>query len=129
MNRCPGLARLLGGFTAWLSFLTVPSLQGQATDVLTYHNDNARTGQALNEQILNFSNVNTNHFGKLWTLPADGKVDAEPLYPARVFATSSMWRRNTGASMPSTRTTATLFGAYRFGEQAKRTPIRAAATR
>jgi hypothetical protein len=84
MNRCPGLARLLGGFTAWLSFLTVPSLQGQATDVLTYHNDNARTGQALNEQILNFSNVNTNHFGKLWTLPADGKVDAEPLYTAGV---------------------------------------------
>ena len=54
------------------------------TDVLTYHNDNARTGQALHEEILTPGNVNMNHFGKLRVLPADGKVDAEPLYAAGV---------------------------------------------
>ncbi len=54
------------------------------TDVLTYHNDNGRTGQALHEQILTPANVNTNHFGRLWILPVDGKVDAQPLYAAGV---------------------------------------------
>jgi hypothetical protein len=56
----------------------------QMTDVLTYHNDNARTGQALHEEILSPANVSTNHFGKLWVLPVDGKVDAEPLYAAGI---------------------------------------------
>ena len=55
-----------------------------AQDVLTYHNDNARTGQNLNESILNTSNVNVNTFGKLFILAANGKVDAEPLYLANV---------------------------------------------
>jgi hypothetical protein len=55
------------------------------TDVLTYHNDNARTGQTLNEEILTPANVNTNQFGKLWMLPTDAQVRAEPLYAAGVF--------------------------------------------
>ncbi len=54
------------------------------TDVLTYHNDNGRTGQTLHEEILTPANVNTNHFGKLWVLPTDGNVDAQPLYAAGV---------------------------------------------
>jgi hypothetical protein len=54
------------------------------TDVLTYHNDNFRTGQSLHEEILSPANVNTNHFGKLWILPSDGKVDGQPLYAAGV---------------------------------------------
>ena len=33
-------------------------LAASAADVLTYHNDNARTGQDLDETILNPSNVN-----------------------------------------------------------------------
>ena len=60
------------------------SALAQSTDVLTYHNDNARTGQSLQEEILGPGNVNTNHFGKLWVLPADGKVDAQPLYAAGI---------------------------------------------
>ncbi len=60
------------------------SATAQMTDVLTYHNDSFRTGQALNERILTPANVSTNHFGKLWTLPADGLVDAQPLYAAGV---------------------------------------------
>src|SRR5436305_10960903 len=48
--------------------------------VLTYHNDNARTGQNLTESILTPSNVQVASFGKLFTVPVDGKVDAQPLY-------------------------------------------------
>jgi hypothetical protein len=67
-----------------LLFAVTPSAPAQATDVLTYHNDNGRTGQNLNEQILTPASVNTSHFGKLWVLPADGLVDAQPLYAAGV---------------------------------------------
>jgi hypothetical protein len=72
------------GLAGFFTFITSQTVTGQATDVLTYHNDNARTGQALNEQILTPASVNTNHFGKLWVLTADGLVDAEPLYAAGV---------------------------------------------
>jgi hypothetical protein len=76
--------------TAFLAFgsgllLIAPSYtQAQMTDVLTYHNDNGRTGQALHEEILTPANVNTNYFGKLWVLSTDGNVDAQPLYAAGV---------------------------------------------
>ena len=57
----------------------VPS---QRTDVITYKNDAARTGQNLTESILTLANVNAAGFGQLRFLAADGKVDAEPLYLA-----------------------------------------------
>jgi outer membrane protein assembly factor BamB len=50
-----------------------------AVDVLTYHNDNARTGQNLHELTLSPANVNSEAFGKVGFLPVDGKVDAQPL--------------------------------------------------
>ena len=59
----------------------VPVL-GQVS-VLTYHNDNARTGQNLGESILTPSNVATN-FGKLFTNQVDDWVIAQPLYVANV---------------------------------------------
>ncbi|MFL9961640.1 PQQ-binding-like beta-propeller repeat protein [Paraburkholderia sediminicola] len=49
-------------------------------DVLTYHNDIARTGQSLNESILTPANVNSTTFGKVGFFAADGKVDAQPLF-------------------------------------------------
>jgi hypothetical protein len=49
-------------------------------DVLTYHNDNARTGWNPNEVGLTPGNVNASSFGRIFTLPVDGKVDAQPLY-------------------------------------------------
>lgn len=48
--------------------------------VLTHHNDNARTGQNLNETILAPANVNAATFGQLGKLAVTGSVDAEPLY-------------------------------------------------
>jgi glucose dehydrogenase len=48
-------------------------------DVLTYHNDSMRTGQNTHETLLNRSNVNASHFGKIGSLPVDGQVYAQPL--------------------------------------------------
>jgi len=48
--------------------------------VTTYHNDNARTGQNLNETTLTPSNVNPSNFGLLFVIAVDGKVDTQPLY-------------------------------------------------
>jgi hypothetical protein len=58
-----------------------PSPLGATTSVVTtYHNDNARTGQNLNETILTTAKVNASSFGKLFVISVDGAVDAQPLY-------------------------------------------------
>jgi hypothetical protein len=66
----------------------VQSLHAQV-NVLTWHNDNARSGQNLQETILTHGTVNASTFGKLFTIPVDGKVDAQPLYVGSVTIPSS----------------------------------------
>jgi hypothetical protein len=53
-------------------------------NVLTYHNNNARTGLNSAETTLTLSNVKSTSFGKLFTVTVDGLVDAEPLYLSAV---------------------------------------------
>ena len=71
-----------GSATSSEATLIVNSATASAIDVVTYHNDIARTGQNLNETILTTANVNSTTFGKIRSLSVDGKVDAQPLYLA-----------------------------------------------
>ena len=58
----------------------LPSFAG----VLTWHNDNARDGQNLNETVLTTSNVTQTKFGKKFSYSVDGNVFAQPLYVPNV---------------------------------------------
>jgi hypothetical protein len=69
--------------------LTVNAATASAVDVLTYHNDNGRTGQNLNETTLTPANVNSAQFGKIATLSVTGRVDAQPLYVSNVTVPGS----------------------------------------
>jgi hypothetical protein len=67
-----------------LVILTRTSLIPAQVKVTTYHNDNGRTGQNLQETILTTSNVNATKFGKLFSQPLDGFTYAQPLYVSNV---------------------------------------------
>ncbi len=69
-----------GSATSKTVTLTVNMVQTSGVNVLTYHNDVARTGQNLSETTLTPANLNSNSFGKAGYLSVDAGVDAEPLY-------------------------------------------------
>jgi len=61
---------------------TTPNPQG--VSVLTQHNDNTRAGWNDNETLLTTSNVDAQHFGKVFTLPVDDQVYAQPLVAGKI---------------------------------------------
>ena len=71
-----------GGGTAPQPGPSGPPGVTSGTDVVTYKNDLARTGQNLTETVLTPAMVNASGFGKLRFLATDGRVDAQPLYLA-----------------------------------------------
>ncbi len=56
----------------------------QLTGVYTQRYDNTRSGQNIQETTLTPSNVAVGQFGKLFSLPVDGQVYAQPLYVQNV---------------------------------------------
>lgn len=85
MQVCP--SAVLSRDRLILSIVTLTILcvfPASAQDVVTYHNNHARTGLNPGETILTLANVNSATFGKLFTISVDGKVDAEPLYLSAV---------------------------------------------
>jgi hypothetical protein len=71
---------------AVLTFRTVRVVRAAPAfaGVLTYHNDNLRTGRNSIETTLTLNNVNSTTFGKLFTISTDGLVDAQPLYAPNI---------------------------------------------
>ncbi|AXC11044.1 hypothetical protein ACPOL_1700 [Acidisarcina polymorpha] len=75
-------------FRLWASGLTlgaIMALPGNAqVNVLTAHNDIARTGQNVMETTLTPANVNSSQFGRLFSQTVAGPLQAQPLYVANV---------------------------------------------
>ncbi len=85
----------VSSFCLFILILISLSLSVSAqVSVVTRHGDNARTGANLNEPILNVSNVNSSHFGRLAYRPVDGNVYAQPLIASGVQAAGRRGTRN-----------------------------------
>src|SRR5947209_6049326 len=85
MSRPRQWKRYVAGGLASVALLCVPCAPLAAgQDVLTSHYTNSRTNANLGETILNAANVKSPSFGKLFTLPVDGHIYAQPLYQQNV---------------------------------------------
>ena len=73
--------RFFHGLLVWaiLTLIILSTISARPADVLTYHNDNFRSGLNPAEFILTPQTIQ-NGFGFLFSLAVDGKVDAQPLY-------------------------------------------------
>jgi hypothetical protein len=69
---------------AFLGALFVSAGAGAQVNVVTAHNDIARTGQNLNETALSPANVNPSQFGKLFSQTVSGGIWAQPLYVSQL---------------------------------------------
>ena len=66
----------------------LPAIAQVQLNVLTFRNDNARTGLDPNEPLLSPANVKAGQFGRRVSHAVDGNVFAQPLYVAAVPMTS-----------------------------------------
>ncbi len=71
--------------TLVVTCLVVPAIAGADVNILTNRYDPQRTGANLLETTLTAHNVNPHQFGKLYSLPVDGAVYAQPLYVSGVI--------------------------------------------
>ena len=71
--------------TAMTTLATTTVTATGKIDVLTYHYDNLRDGVDSDETILTPQNVNSTTFGKLFSVPVDGDVYAQPLYKSNLL--------------------------------------------
>ncbi|HKK46849.1 MAG TPA: hypothetical protein VJ964_15080 [Balneolaceae bacterium] len=62
----------------------------QRVSVLTQHNNNSRSGWNNQETLLTTDNVNPKQFGKLFTLPVDDQIYAQPLVVGNLFINNSL---------------------------------------
>src|SRR3984893_16406624 len=62
--------------------VTVQNSVQSSLNYTTWKNDNLRTGQQNTETFLQPGNVNSTHFGVLFSNTVDGKIFAQPLYMA-----------------------------------------------
>jgi hypothetical protein len=63
---------------------STPTPTPAPANVLTFHNNNARTGHNPYEHVLSQWNVNPSRFGKLFVYPVDGYLYAQPLYASAI---------------------------------------------
>jgi hypothetical protein len=77
-------------------------------DVLTRRNDNFRSGVNLYETVLTQASVRA-RFGKLWTLYADAKIMAQPLYVSNLVVPTASISGNTAKVKCSSGCNAVIF--------------------
>ncbi len=79
-KRPMSFCRLLGCTLICTSFASVAAQTPTPVPVLTWRYDLTHAGQNTQETALTPENVNTQSFGKLFSLPVDSTVYAQPLY-------------------------------------------------